>query len=132
MSLAQSTAFRAAANTARKVFLDTGSAKATIEIYGNTRPVAGASPGASPLVIVTLAKPSGAVLSGVLVLAGDDPAGALILSNGIASWARFVNGNGDWAFDADVSDTSGVGEVQFPSTVLFAGGRVPLSPSTIG
>lgn len=132
MTVAQSTDFQGAASLGRRTFLDTGTDNATIEIYGNTRPDAGAEPGASPLLTVILAKPCGAVVDGVLVLEAEDPTGELIAASGTATWARFVNGDGEWAFDADVSNEGGSGEVQFPSTVLYAGGRAPLSPSTIG
>lgn len=132
MTVAQSQDFQGAANAGRLAFLDTGAGNATIQIYGTARPAAGAAAGAAPLVTVVLAKPCGTVDNGLLVLASQDPAGDLITTSGTATWARFVNGAGTWAFDADVSVEGGAGEVQFPGTTLFAGGRAPLSTSTIG
>lgn len=128
----QSEDFRAAASLARRTFLDTGAANATIEIYGTARPAAGEAPGGDPLLTVVLAKPSGIVAGGSLILEQEDPSGDLIMIGGVAVWARFVNGDGAWAFDSDVSSEGGGGEVQFPSTTLLAGGRVPLQPSSIG
>ena len=49
-----------------------------------------------------------------------------------ATWARFMSGDGAWAMDADVSAEGGAGEVQLVSLTLYAGGRCPLKPSTIG
>ena len=130
--ISQSEDFRAAASLARRNYLDSGAANATIEIYDGTRPAAGDPAAGAPLLVVTLAKPCGLVASGSLVLEQNDPAGDLIESTGDASWARFFNGDGEWAFDADASLEGGGGEVQFPDIHLLAGGRVPLLPSAIG
>lgn len=132
MTVAQSQAFQGAANAGRLAFLDTGTGSASIEIYGTTRPLAGEAPGDTPLVTITLAKPCGAVVSGVLVLEAADAEGPLILRGGAATWARFKNADGEWAFDSDVSEDGGAGEVQFPNINLLAGGRTPLRLSTIG
>lgn len=128
----QSEDFRAAASLGRLAFLDLGSANATIEVYGTVRPVGGGDPGGDPLVVVVLAKPCGAVVAGSLVLEANDPEGELILTGGDAVWGRFVNGDSDWAFDADVTVDGGGGEIQFPEIHLFPGGRAPLNPSAIG
>ena len=130
--ISQSEAFRAAASLARREFLDTGASNATIEVYDGARPAGGDPAGAAPLLVVTLAKPCGIISSGSLVLAQNDVAGDLIASTGDAVWARFINGDDQWAFDADVSLEGAGGEVQFPDTHLLAGGRVPLLPSAIG
>jgi hypothetical protein len=132
VTVALSDNFRAAASVGRRNFLDTGSANATAEIYATDRPAGGGEPGGVPLLTVVLAKPCGVITAGSLILAANDPAGELIAHSGIAVWARFVNGAGEWAFDCDVSISGGVGEVQFPVLQLYAGGRAPLSPSAIG
>lgn len=133
MSVSQSADFRGAANLGRRTFLDTGSGNATIEIYAGTRPAAGEEAGGDPLVLVVLAKPCGVIdANGALALEPEDPEGELIVANGTATWARFLSADGVWAFDADVTNAGGGGEVQFPNTTLFEGGRAPLSPSTIG
>jgi hypothetical protein len=128
----QSEEFRAAASAGRLTFLDLGAGNATIETYGTARPAANADPGGTPLLITTLAKPAGEVVGGSIILAADEPAGDLVLQSGIAVWARFKNGDGDWVFDCDVSADGGGGEVQFIDIQLYAGGRAPLSPSSIG
>lgn len=132
MTIAQSADFQAAANVGRLDFLNVGDGNATIEIYGTARPSGGADAGGTPLVTVVLADPAGAIVDGILVLEANDPTGELILQSGAAVWARFKNGADAWAFDADVSATGGSGEVQFPNINLLAGGRAPLSLSTIG
>ena len=135
MSLSVSLDFVGAANVGRRDFLDSGPGHATIEVYSTDRPGSGAAPGGSPMVVVVLAKPCGEVIDGLLHLVANEPAGELILvgdGSTPAKWARFKNGAGAWAMDADVSVSGGGGEVQFPNINLIAGGRAPLSPSIIG
>lgn len=61
------------------------------------------------------------VLDGVLTLAPGEP--VLNANSGVAAWARVVNGNGETAFDCDVTDTAGSGEIKIQSTVLYEGGE---------
>lgn len=131
--ITHSIALRGAANLGRRAFLDAGTGNAAIEVYGTARPAAGDPAGADPLLTIVLAKPCGELDdNGALILAANEPAGELVASTGDALWARFVNGDGEWAFDADVSVDGGGGEVQFPDINLKAGGRAPLSPSSLG
>lgn len=132
MTIGQSEDFRVAASMGRRTFLDNGPANATIEVYATARPVDGAAAGGTPLVTIALAKPCGEIAAGALVLAQEAAGGDLILASGDAVWARFVAGDGEWAFDAEVSADGGGGEVQFPDTHLFAGGRAVLALSAIG
>lgn len=132
MTVAQADAFRGAASVGRRNFLDTGTGNATIEVYEGARPAPGDESGSDPLVVVVLAKPCGVIAAGSLVLTANDSSGELIARSGIAAWARFTNGDGQWAFDCDVSLSGGTGEVQFPNLQLYAGGRAPLAPSTVG
>lgn len=110
-------------------YLDTGSGHARVRIYNGTRP-AGGGTATTLLVEIALDKPSGTVSSGQLILASADL--PLIASSGTATWARVVNGNGDYAFDCDVSDTSGSGEIKLPSTTLYAGGKTQLTSGVLG
>ncbi|MFZ6713028.1 hypothetical protein [Undibacterium sp. TC9W] len=56
----------------------------------------------------------------------------LIGVTGQATWARVVNGNGDIAFDCDVTDTAGNGVIQLESTQLYAGGKAFLTALNLG
>jgi len=47
-------------------------------------------------------------------------------------WARFVNGNGESAWDCDVSAEGGPREVWLDSVQLFAGGRATITAGTLG
>lgn len=115
-------------------FLDAGAANATISIYATARPVGGADPLGTPLATLTLSRPCATLIGGVLVL---EPivAPATVTTTGAAVWARWLNGDGVWALDCDVSVEAGVGELRLTQLQLYAGGLVPLSttlPSTIG
>ena len=111
-------------------FLDTGAGVARVRIYGGTRPLVGAAPASGFLSELPLLKPSGSVLDGVLTLAPGDP--TLNASSAVAAWARVVNGNGATAFDCDVSDTAGAGEIKIQSTVLYEGGETRMVSGTLG
>lgn len=112
-------------------FLNLGVDTARVRIFGNTRPGSvGDAPGAAPLVEIPLADPPGSVAAGVLTLTPSDD--GLITASGTAAWARVVNGNGDTAFDCDVSDTAGSGTIKLPDTALFAGGVTRLISGTLG
>lgn len=124
--IGQSAAFNEAALEGRRAFLDQGSGKATILIYGNSRPATGAAAGASPLVTLTLAKPCGTVAANALTLA-PDAASFVVLNSGTPAWGRVLNGNGDFAMDADV----GV-EITLSSATIIAGGSVALVSAVFG
>lgn len=124
--IGQTNDFKNAALEGRRDYLDLGSGVARIRIYGDNqpRPATGATATGTLLVTIDLEKPSGTIASGELTLAaGDD---VIVAASGTALWARVINGNGDIAFDCDVSSTSGSAELQLPSTTLFAGGTTRL------
>lgn len=109
--------------------LDTGSGNARIRIYDGTRPASGGTV-TNLLVEIELDKPSGTVASGLLTLASSDL--PLITTSGVATWARVICGDNAFAFDCDVSDTAGSGQVKLPSTTLFAGGKTQLVSGVLG
>lgn len=111
-------------------FLALGADAARADIYGTARPANGADPGGVPLVSIPLLEPVGAVASGILTI--DPPESAMISVTGVAAWARFVNGSGAQAWDCDVSEEGGPGEVWLDSVQLFAGGRATITAGTLG
>lgn len=122
-----------AMNTARLdgalTFLDTGSGNSTLLVYDGTRPVGGG--GATNLLVsIPMDKPSGVVAGGVLTLSSSTL--ALIAMSGTATWARMVNANGDYAFDCDVTDNTGLGPIKIQSTALFAGGTTQMTSGVLG
>lgn len=121
MTLAVSFDLKNARLSAVVAFLDTGAAVARVRLYPGARPLVSAAPGSGFLAELPLLKPSGSVLDGALALAPGEP--VLNANSGVAVWARVVNGNGETAFDCDVTDTAGTGEIKIQSTVLYEGGE---------
>lgn len=101
-------------------FLALGSEGASAEVYDGVRPGLGENPAGKRLVTITLADPIGTVADGVLTLAPTEE--VMITATGQATWVRIINGEGAVAWDCDVSDLNGTGEVRLPSTTLYAGG----------
>lgn len=130
MTVTISTAHNEARLTGTLTFLDTGPGAAAINIYAGVRPAGGAAAGGAALVVIPLDQPAGTVAGGVLTLASS--AVPLIANSGVATWARIVTANGAYAFDCDVSATGGAGEIQLPSTTLFAGGKTTLVSGVLG
>ena len=125
MTLAITTELNEARLTGTLAFLDTGTGNAEIRIYGGTRPATAAdAPTSSMLVAVSLAKPAGSVATNGLTL--SPASNAQVDHSGDATWARVVNGSGATAFDADVSDTNGTGDIKITNVTLWAGGFVAL------
>lgn len=108
--------------------LDNGSGRAKISIYDGARPAFGVASG-NVLVRISLDKPSGSVAGRVLTLTASDA--ALVLKSGDATWARVFNANGDIAFDADVSDATGQGDIRLSKTILYEGGEVTLTSAKL-
>ena len=125
-----STGLNEARLTGTKDFLDLGTGNARIRIYNSTRPASGGTP-TTQLVEIELDKPCGTVAGNVLTLASTDI--PLCDASGSATWARVVNGNGDFAFDCDVSSVAaGTGQVQLEDTSLLAGGKTQLVSGVLG
>jgi hypothetical protein len=130
MTLSVSFDLKNARLSAVVAFLDTGAGVARVRIYPGVRVLVGAVPNGGFLAELPLQKPSGSVLDGLLTLVPGDP--VLNANSGVAAWARVVNGNGETAFDCDVSDTTGTGEIKIQNTVLFEGGETRMVSGTLG
>lgn len=131
MTIKLVTRHQAARNAGSLSDLDLGPNKARMRIYGGTRPANPTdAPGSSMLVEIELTKPSGTITNGVLNL--TQSANGIIAVTGQATWARFVNGNGDTCFDADAGQGSGAWEVQLSQSQLYAGGEVALVSAALG
>jgi hypothetical protein len=111
-------------------FLSAGAENAKAHLYDGARPVLGAPPAGNRLASIILVEPIGTVADGLLTLAPTPE--AMIAATGEATWARIVNGDGALAWDCDVSDLDGTGELRLPSTTLYAGGYTRLVSGTLG
>jgi len=111
-------------------FLALGAQNASVQIYSGARPELGAAPSGDLLASIVLVNPIGEVEDGLLRITPTSE--ALIETGGVATWARIVNGDGALAWDCDVSDLDGAGELRLPSTTLYAGGYTRIAHGLLG
>lgn len=111
-------------------FLAGGAENARAEIYDGVRPALGGTPAGNLLASIVLMEPLGTVANGLLSVATTNE--VMIGNTGQATWARIVNGNGALAWDCDVSDLNGTGELRLPSTTLYAGGYTRIVSGLLG
>ncbi len=114
-------------------FLAQGSDNGWCEIYDDVQPAHGGAP-TTLLVRITLVEAFGTLSSGLLHVTPTPE--YLILASGIATWARFYNGNGELAFDCDASAINGNGVIKVASddpdvAQLYAGGLTRISSGTL-
>ena len=111
--------------------LDAGTTGARLEIYSGEKPaVIGGTPAGDELAEIQLTKPAGTISAGVLTLTAVGV--AMVAVNGIAAWARFVDGDGTVVMDGDCTDLAGDGDVKLVNTQLYAGGEARLASAVIG
>lgn len=75
---------------------------------------------------VTFAEPVGSITNGVLTfdtIADDANADA----TGIATWARILDGDGNFVMDATVTDNAGAGPIKLLSQQIYAGGIIHIT-----
>ena len=129
LSTAHAASRAAAALSATLTALNAGATGATVSLYTTTRPANGEDAGGAAQAVITLPKPAGTISAGVLTLGAADD--ALILSTGVALWAR-IEANGVILLDCDVSDTGGTATIRLATTTLYAGGSVRLASGVLG
>jgi hypothetical protein len=125
-----STALNEARLNAVIAFLASGTDNARADIYDGLRPSFGGAPTGKCLVSIVLVEPIGQVENGLLSLTPTPE--VMIANTGQATWARIVNGDGTIAWDCDVSDLAGTGELRLPSTTLYAGGYTRIVSGLLG
>ena len=129
LSPAHAASRAAAALSATLTALNAGATGATVSLYTTTRPANGEDAGGAAQAVITLPKPAGTISAGVLTLGAADD--ALILSTGVALWAR-IEANSVILLDCDVSDTGGTATIRLATTTLYAGGSVRLASGVLG
>lgn len=131
MTLALTTLHANARHQGSVTGLDTGTGNAAVRIYGGVRPATPNDvPGSAMLVQISLTKPSGTVADGLLTLTQLED--GLITETGVATWARFVDGNGATCFDCDCGQGAGAWEVQLTQVQLYAGGDARIVSAALG
>ncbi len=111
--------------------LDAGANPPKVRIYDGTRPAeATAAATGSLLVEITLSNPPGAVANGALTITQAED--GLIANSGLATWGRFIAGDGTVCFDVDVDDGTNGGEIVMATRQLYAGGAAKLLSCVLG
>lgn len=116
-------------------FLDLGSGNAAVQIYGGDMAAEPEdAPGSAMLVQVGLTKPCGTITDGLATL--TQLADGMIATSGIATWARFVNGDGAAAVDCKAGsgpqDPEDPYQVELTTTALYAGGDAQIVSAVLG
>ena len=122
--------------------LDQGSSgNARVQLYTTTRPASIATAHSdTPQATVVLARPCGAIVSGVLVLYPQDMAGATVAAAGIPRWGELLAADGTLLVVGDVTDLDHggffrVGGAQTPegetSPMFYAGAKVQLGTTAL-
>ena len=121
-------------------FADDAAGASAISLYATTQPAVGGAPGASPLAVVVLEKPCATLGPGTITLHALDPAGTLVLTNGVPLWARWERSDGLLVADGSVTKPGGDGDFVVSggtvapgdaSPTLYAGGLVLLGVVTL-
>lgn len=119
---------------------DMGASPSRIQLFDNTRPAGGDPAGVTPQAEITLAKPCGAIVGGVLVLHPADAGGSMVLRTGVPAWGRWLSGDNKVMADGSVTDPDNGGDFQVTggltapggtSPTLYAGGLVLLGATTL-
>jgi len=110
--------------------------RATIALYGGTRPSPGGTPSGALLVTISCTARAGVIDSQAIQIVLDTPIEAQITGadaqNGTdATWARVSVPAGTWWADLSVSATSGNGEIKLPSTLLYNGAYARITSGAI-
>lgn len=129
-----SVALKSARSQAVMDFLMLGPNPAKAMIYSGTRPVAvGGAIGASVLLAeVPLSEPLGTLNTSTGKIEISTTTSSMAVGDGVASWARIVNGNDDVAWDCDVSIMSGAGDLKMADTAIYAGGVAQIVSGFLG
>ena len=99
---------------------------AHIDIYSDPVPSPGATPTGDLLVSIPLPSSAGTVDTDLFQIQLTAPfeaqiTGANPSTGTAATWARMIDGDGDWFADCSVSDEAGSGEIKLQTTTLYNG-----------
>lgn len=127
MGLALSDTIRTARGNVILEAIDAGPGPGTMAFYTDPQPAKGAAITTQTLLgTVTFSDPAGTVESGVITLGlitDDSNADA----DGVATWVRVSDSNGDFVMDMTATNNAGAGPVKMPNTQIYAGGLIRVS-----
>ncbi|GAD22357.1 hypothetical protein [Acidovorax sp. MR-S7] len=115
---------------------DTGAGRSRLALYTTTPPASmGDAHADTPQATLELAKPCGSLVGGALVLHVADPAGAMVMSQGMPRWAEWIAADGVLLTRCIVTDMDHGGGIRViggttpegeTSPMLYPGGLVQL------
>lgn len=103
--------------------INNGAGTGSMLIYTEPQPTKGAAITTQTLLgVLEFDEPAGTVTDGVtdFFLNNDNMADA----DGIAAWARVLDGDGNFVSDMTVTDEAGAGPIKMASTQVFEGGAL--------
>lgn len=106
---------------------------ARIEFYTDPVPtVPGAAPTGTLVATIPLSATAGSVNAELFQVQLTVPleaqiTGADAVNGSTVTWARLVDGDGDWCADSTVSDEAGSGEIKLQTTLLYNGAFLRLT-----
>jgi hypothetical protein len=103
--------------------INNGAGPGSLLLYTEPQPAKGAAVTTQTLLgTLEFDEPAGTVTDGVtdFFLNSDNSADA----DGIAVWARVLDGDGNFVMDMTVTDEAGAGPVKMASTMVFEGGAL--------
>lgn len=104
--------------------LDASATPSRIEFYAPPRVAITATPAAAALVVVTLAKPCGAIAGGILILDVTPPPEGQVISGGDIAWGRIVDGDGVALLQGDAGLEGSGADIEVDSLTVFEGAFV--------
>jgi len=125
-----STAVRNARATVLITALDAAATAGEIRIYSGTKPAAGAALAGNTLLgTLALSDPSGVVANGVITFAtvSDDTSAD---ADGTITWARFVDGDGNFVADCDCGVAGSNAALIFNAVTVTTGGVIRITSGT--
>lgn len=99
MTLSISSRNKQAVSAARRDDIDSSGTAGKIHLFGGVRPASGSAAG-TPIATLTLTRPCGTVSDIGLTLTAVGV--CQVLSSGVITWARIVDGSGGYVMDGEV------------------------------
>lgn len=109
---------------------------AQIDFYSAPRPDPGDTPTGDLVVSLVLGATAGSVDTDLFQIQLTVPVEAQITgadaeTGTMVTWARILDGDGDWFADVSVSDEAGAGEIKLQTTLLYNGAYCRLTSAIL-
>lgn len=103
---------------------DAGEGTSRVRLYTTSRPATPGTHSDTPQAEITLTKPCGSIVAGVLSLTPSAP--AMVMSLGIPRWAEWIAADGAFLADGTVTDMDGDGDFRVEGAATPDGETAPM------